>query len=112
MREVRSVWPTACTTNWGIPKWIEIGALSATDGAGPYSWNTRGLAAGTYYLAGYLYDDGLGYLSHLTAAITSVSSRPIHFCQFPCAQPPRQVVVPATGPVEVGVPPSNRRQFR
>ena len=58
------------TSNWGNPKWIEIGAVSAANGAGSYSWNTSGIAAGTYYMAGYLYDANMGYLSHLTSAIT------------------------------------------
>ena len=58
------------TSNWGNPKWIEIDAVTAANGAGSYSWNTTGIAAGTYYLAGYLYDAGQAYFSHLASAIT------------------------------------------
>ena len=58
------------TTNWGNPKWIEIEAVTAANGAASYSWNTTGVAAGTYYLAGYVYDAGKGYISHLGSAIT------------------------------------------
>ena len=46
------------TTNWGNPKWIEVGTVNAANIGGSYIWNTTGVAAGTYYLAGYLYDDG------------------------------------------------------
>ena len=40
------------TTNWGNPKWIEVDGVAAADGSGAFSWNTTGLAAGTYYIAG------------------------------------------------------------
>jgi hypothetical protein len=44
-------------TTWnGNEKWIEIGKVAAASGSGTYTWNTTGLAAGTYYLAGYMYD--------------------------------------------------------
>ena len=71
------------TTNWGNAKWIEIGALTAADGSGSYSWNTSGVAAGTYYLAGYLYDDSVGFLSHLTSAITIAAGPPELFAYRP-----------------------------
>ena len=58
------------TTNWGNPKWIEVDAVSAANGTGSYSWNTAGMAPGTYYLAGYLDDGGKPFFSHLTSAIT------------------------------------------
>ena len=35
--------------------WI-YDAATATDGSGAYTWNTTGVAAGTYYLSGYLWD--------------------------------------------------------
>ena len=38
--------------------WIEIDGVTAANGAGSYIWNTAGLAAGTYYLSGYMYDFG------------------------------------------------------
>ena len=53
------------TTNWGNPKWIEIGAVTAANGSASYSWNTTGVAAGTYYLGGYLWDANQPYFSHL-----------------------------------------------
>ncbi|MGD0654462.1 MAG: hypothetical protein ABSA16_08980, partial [Thermoguttaceae bacterium] len=44
-------------TTWnGNEKWIEIGKVAAANGNGTYAWDTTGLAAGTYYLAGYMYD--------------------------------------------------------
>ncbi|MGO9108326.1 MAG: hypothetical protein ACLP9L_03755, partial [Thermoguttaceae bacterium] len=58
------------TSNWGNPKWIEIGGVSAADGTATYSWNTSGIAPGTYYLAGYLYDAGQPYFFHLGSPIT------------------------------------------
>ena len=58
------------TTNWGNPKWIEVGAVTAANGSASYSWNTTGVAAGTYYLGGYLWDANQAYDSHLVSAIT------------------------------------------
>jgi hypothetical protein len=59
------------TSNWGNPKWIEIDGVSAADGSGVYGWNTTGLAAGTYYLAGYLYTPaGVAVFSHLATSFT------------------------------------------
>ena len=64
------------TTNWGNPKWIEIGAVTAANGSASYSWNTTGVAAGTYYLGGYLWDASQPYYSHLGSAITITAGRP------------------------------------
>jgi hypothetical protein len=50
-------------------KWIEIDGVTAANGAGAYSWNTSGVAAGTYYLAGYMYD-----FSTETAVFSSIGS--------------------------------------
>jgi hypothetical protein len=36
--------------------WIEINEITAANGASSYNWNTTGLAPGTYYLDGDLYD--------------------------------------------------------
>ncbi len=58
------------TTNWGNVKWIEISAVAATNGSGSYTWNTAGVAPGTYYVGGYLYDNSTPYYSHLSSAIT------------------------------------------
>ncbi len=51
-------------------KWIEIDKVTAASGTNTYVWNTSGVAAGTYYIAGYLYDGNQWYASHLTTAIT------------------------------------------
>jgi hypothetical protein len=50
-------------------KWIEIDGVTAANGAGSYSWNTSGVAAGTYYLAGYMYD-----FSTETAVFSSIGT--------------------------------------
>ncbi len=63
------------TTNWGNPKQIEINRASAASGGGIYSWNTWGLAVGTYYIAGYLYTPaGVAVFSHLTTSCTVTAS--------------------------------------
>ncbi len=55
----------------GNEKWIEIDGVKAADGAGSYTWNTAGVAPGTYYIAGYMYDGaGTFTTSHLTQVIT------------------------------------------
>lgn len=63
-------------TTWlnGNEHWIEIDALQAADGSASYTWNTRNVQPGTYYLAGYLYDPNGTFLpSQLTQAITIVA---------------------------------------
>ncbi len=42
----------------------------ANNGYGSYNWDTTGVAAGTYYIAGYLYSGGQPTYSHLTQSIT------------------------------------------
>ena len=55
----------------GTEHWIEIDGVAAASGIGSYTWNTSGVAAGTYYIAGYMYDNaGTFTFSHLTQAIT------------------------------------------
>jgi hypothetical protein len=51
--------------------WIEIDGVTAANGAGSYSWNTTGIAAGTYYLSGYMYDFAVdkAVYSHLGTSI-------------------------------------------
>jgi hypothetical protein len=51
--------------------WIEIDGVSAANGAGSYVWNTTGMAAGTYYFDGYMYDcsTGQAIASSLTTSI-------------------------------------------
>ena len=59
------------TTFNGNEHWIEIDAVTAANGGGTFTWNTTGVAPGTYYLAGYMYDGhGTFTMSHLTQAIT------------------------------------------
>ena len=64
------------TSNWGNPTWIEIDGVSAANGSGSYNWNTAGLAAGTYYIAGYMYTPSSGTVvySHLTTSFTVTPS--------------------------------------
>jgi uncharacterized repeat protein (TIGR03803 family) len=61
--------------------WIEIDEVAAANGAGSYSWNTTDVAAGTYYLDGYMYD-----FSTSTAKFSSLNS-PI-VIGAPASQPP------------------------
>ena len=53
--------------------WIEIDgvALTAANGTGSYAWNTASVAAGTYYLGGYMYDfsTSQAVYSHLGTSI-------------------------------------------
>ena len=59
------------TTWWnGNEHWIAVDSIPAANGNGSYPWNTTGVAAGTYYIAGYLYDwAGTFTYSHLTQSI-------------------------------------------
>jgi hypothetical protein len=52
-------------------RWLEIDGVTAANGAGSYAWNTSGVAAGTYYLSGYMYDFAMGQqlLSYLGTSI-------------------------------------------
>ncbi len=59
------------TTFWnGNETWIEIGAVAAANGKATYTWNTTGVAPGTYYVGGYLWANGSPTWSHLTKSIT------------------------------------------
>jgi hypothetical protein len=59
------------TTFNGNEKWIEIDAVAAANGSYTYNWDTSKVAAGTYYIGGYLWDGhGTFTTSHLTQAIT------------------------------------------
>jgi len=51
--------------------WIEIDGGTAANGGGSYVWNTGGVAAGTYYLSGYMYDFSVSQAvySHLGTSI-------------------------------------------
>lgn len=55
----------------GNETWIEVGQVPATNGTGrTYTWNTTGMASGTYYVGGYLNAGGKLTYSHLTRSIT------------------------------------------
>ena len=57
----------------GNEQWIEIDRVAAADGGSSYVWDTTGMPAGTYYLAGYMWDGHNTFrLSHATQAITLV----------------------------------------
>ena len=50
-------------------------AWPAANGSGTYTWNTTGVAPGTYYIAGYMYDGSKTFtFSHLDQAITITAS--------------------------------------
>ena len=59
------------TTWWnGNEHWIVVDGIQAANGSYSYNWNTTGVSAGTYYVAGYMYDyAGTFTYSHLTQAI-------------------------------------------
>jgi hypothetical protein len=54
----------------GNEHWIEIGGVQAANGAYSYTWNTTGVAPGTYYVAGYLWNGSSATFSHLTQSIS------------------------------------------
>jgi hypothetical protein len=60
-------------TTFGGATWITYNQAAA-DGNGTYSWNTTGVAPGTYYVGGYLYSGGAPTYSHLTQSITIQSA--------------------------------------
>ena len=57
-------------------QWFTINGITAANGTGAYSWNTTGLASGTYYLSGYLYDFSTSeaVFSNLGTSIVIVAS--------------------------------------
>jgi hypothetical protein len=61
--------------------WIEVDGVTAANGAASYSWNTTGVASGTYYLSGYMYDFSTGHAvySHLTTSIVITGGAPPAF---------------------------------
>jgi uncharacterized repeat protein (TIGR03803 family) len=40
--------------------WLEVDGVTAANGTASYSWNTTGVASGTYHLSGYMYDFATG----------------------------------------------------
>ena len=60
------------TTWWNYNEhWVVVDYGPISDGAGSYLWNTAGVAPGTYYLAGYMYDwHGTFTISQMTEPVT------------------------------------------
>jgi len=54
--------------------WIEIDGVTAANGAGSFVWNTSSVAAGTYYLSGYMYDFATGHAIYSNLATSIVIS--------------------------------------
>ena len=64
----------------GNEHWIEIDGVPASNSGGTYTWNTAGVAPGTYYIAGYMYDGGKTFtFSHLKQAIAVTAAAPQTF---------------------------------
>jgi cyclophilin family peptidyl-prolyl cis-trans isomerase len=57
--------------------WIEIDQVSAANGYSTYTtWNTSGVAPGTYYIGGYLWSGGKAIRSYCSTPITIVAPKP------------------------------------
>ena len=56
--------------------WIEVDKVSAANGYGTYTWDTTGVAAGTYYIGGYLFS-GTAIRSYCATPITIVAPKPV-----------------------------------
>lgn len=52
--------PSALWNGWSASpiKWIEIGQITAVNGDGTYNWDTADVELGTYYVGGYLFQNG------------------------------------------------------
>ena len=74
--------------------WIEVDQVTAANGAAAYSWNTTGVAAGTYYLGGYMYDSGTdqAVYSNLATPIAITVSAPV-----PVGNPTFTLTGPSSG---------------
>ncbi len=57
----------------GKMHWIEVDQVSAANGYGTYSWDTTGVAPGTYYIGGYLFS-GKAIRSYIGTPITIKAS--------------------------------------
>jgi hypothetical protein len=86
---VSLAYATTATPAFHAQHWIEIGGVTATDGTGTYNWNTTGLAAGTYYVSGYMYD------SVTKQALFSYLGTPITVANFVLSGPTYEAI--ATG---------------
>jgi hypothetical protein len=75
----------------GKMHWIEVEAQAAANGYGTYSWNTTGVAPGTYYIGGYLYS-GKAVRSYIATSIT-IKADP---------GPTFRLTAPASGSYNVG----------
>ncbi|MEN6458322.1 MAG: hypothetical protein ABFC63_05280 [Thermoguttaceae bacterium] len=58
----------------GNETWIEVDKVVAVNGTDSYDWDTTGIAAGTYYIGGYLYSNSTPTYSHLNKSIVVRSS--------------------------------------
>ena len=58
----------------GNEQWIEIGQKVAANGNDYYTWNTTGVAPGTYSIGGYLWSDGQPTHSHLAQSFKITAS--------------------------------------
>ena len=76
----------------GNEHWIEVSQVAAANGYGSYQWNTTGVKPGTYYIAGYLWVDGVPKFSHLLTPITITGP----------AVPSFAVTAPASGSFAAG----------
>jgi len=61
--------------------WFAVDQVTAANGAGSYAWNTTGIASGTYYLSGYMYDfsTSTAVYSHLGTSIVITGGAPPAF---------------------------------
>ena len=68
----RSAWPTTRPATGATRSGSRSTRVTAANGSGSYSWNTTGMAAGTYYIDGYMYtpSSGNAIYSHLTTSFT------------------------------------------
>ena len=63
-------------TAWnGNETWVQFG-ITAANGNGTYTWDTTGVAPGTYYIGGYLFSGGKPYYSHSSQPISVVGAVP------------------------------------
>jgi hypothetical protein len=60
------------TTAWSPNATWLFNVATAANGAGSYAWNTTGVAAGTYYLSGYLWDATAGQPIYSQLATTPI----------------------------------------
>ena len=54
----------------GNERWIAVDAVAASNAGGTFNWDTTGIAAGNYYLGGYMWNGSSAKFSHLGQSIT------------------------------------------